>query len=153
MAFGSLHLAFWHSRSYILVHFWLFGCFFLYKHNTHISRGSKVIASFPSFIVFRRSKAWDPFTRDWHQMTFNWTKSTTAPVHPDPLPTITPSSQHKPWNYAACCCLSNYLTVNGLAYGSASDGCVRMDDIRVPWARRTLKVSRQDHDHTAGTNS
>ncbi len=61
-------------------------------HRKHGPRPT--LPSFPGFIEFRQSKAWDPFTRDRCQMTLNWTESTTTPTHPDPLP---PSSQHKPF--------------------------------------------------------
>ncbi len=55
---------------------------------------------------------------------------------------------------ASCCCSSNYLSVNGPApeRGSASDGCVQKDGIRAPRAQPYLNDSRQEHDHTTGTN-
>ncbi len=49
--------------------------------NHHMTASSVVLASFPGFIAFSRSKAWDAFTREWRQMTLNWTGSTTTPTH------------------------------------------------------------------------
>ncbi len=64
-----------------------------------------ILASFPGFIAFRRSKAWDPFTRDRRQMMSNWTESTTAPTHLDTLPTIIHQAAivNRETTLASCC--------------------------------------------------
>ncbi len=55
-----------------------------YSLTSVILSSHYIMASFPGFIAFRRTKAWDPFTCDGHQLALNWTKSTTAPTHQDP---------------------------------------------------------------------